>query len=83
MTDSTTDVSSEEQFINSFRYVVPISLKINEVVGMYNPLVVEAATLVFCINDFLLCMCLNYENVRGLCFDGAEKISGQISGVQK
>jgi len=28
-------------------------------------------------------MCLSFENVRGLCFDGAATMSGHRSGVQK
>lgn len=84
MADGTTDVSGEEQFSICFRYVEPISLKINEVfVGMYNPPSADAATLFSCINDLLVRMCLNFENVRGLCFDGAANMSGRISGVQK
>lgn len=84
MADGTTDVSGKEQFSTCFRFVEPISLKMNEVfVGMYNPLSADAATLFSCINDLLVSMCLNFENVRGLCFDGAANMSGRISKVQK
>jgi hypothetical protein len=50
---------------------------------MLNPPSGNAETLFSCINDLLTRMCLNFENVRGLCFDGAATTSGHISGVQK
>lgn len=80
-------MSCEEQFSICFCYVELISLKINEVfVGMYNSPIVDAVTLFSCINDLLVllvCMCLNFENVKGLYFDGAANMSGRINEVQK
>lgn len=84
MADGTTDVSGQEQFSVCFRFVDLVSFKINEVfVGMYNPPSTNAETLFSCISDVLTRMCLSFEDVRGLCFDGAATMSGHISGVQK
>jgi len=84
MADGTTDISGQEQFSICFRFLNTISLNINEFfVGMYNPPSGNAETLFSCINDLLTRMCLSFENVRGLCFDGAATMSGHISGVQK
>ncbi|XP_060882105.1 zinc finger MYM-type protein 1-like [Metopolophium dirhodum] len=82
MADGTTD--GQEQFSICFRFLNTISLNINEIfVGMYNPSSGNAETLFSCITDLLTRMCLSFENVRGLCFDGAATMSGHRSGVQK
>jgi len=84
MADGTTDISGQEQFSICFRFLNTISLNINEIfVGMYNPPSGNAETLFSCITDLLTRMCLSFENVRGLCFDGAATMSGHRSGVQK
>lgn len=84
MADGTTDIFGQEQFSICFRFLKTISLNINEIfVGMYNPPSGNAETLFSCITDLLTRMCLSFENVRELCFDGAATMSGHRSGVQK
>ncbi|KAL4149855.1 hypothetical protein QTP88_003706 [Uroleucon formosanum] len=76
MADGTTDISGQEQFSICFRFLNTISLNINEIiVGMYNPPSGNAETLFSCITDLLTRMCISFENVRGLCFDGAATMS--------
>ncbi|XP_022168292.1 zinc finger MYM-type protein 1-like [Myzus persicae] len=81
--DSTTDISSTEQFSLCIRYV-DSNFEVHEVfTGLYNTPDSKALTFFDTIKDILIRFTLSTSNLRGHCFDGAANMSGKLNGVKK
>lgn len=82
MADETTDASHKEQMSVNFR-VVDENLKIHEhFLGFYETPFTDSVTLFNVIKDVLLRFNLPLCRCRGQCYDGANCVSGYISGLQ-
>lgn len=82
MGDETTDISRKEQMSINFR-VVDDDLLIKEIfVGLYDVPATDSETLFKVIEDVLLRFQLKFESCRGQCYDGANNVSGSITGLQ-
>lgn len=83
MLDESQDVSIKEQMTVCFRYVDE-NFEINEdFVGLYEVPSTDADTLFNVVKDILVRFELPISNCRGMCFDGANNMSGVNSGLQK
>ncbi|XP_025206906.1 zinc finger MYM-type protein 1-like [Melanaphis sacchari] len=81
--DSTTDISSAEQFSLCIRYV-DSNFEVHELfTGLYNTPDSKALTFFDTIKDILIRFTLSTSNLRGHCFDGAANMSGKLNGVKK
>lgn len=82
MADKTTDMSHKEQMSINFR-VVDECLQIHEYFrGFYETPFTDAETLFRVIQDVLLRFNLPFCRCRGQYYDGANCVSGHITGLQ-
>ncbi|XP_043192308.1 zinc finger MYM-type protein 1-like [Amphibalanus amphitrite] len=80
--DGTTDVAGKEQICVCYRFVND-KLEAQEVfLGLYAAPDSTAATLTKVLLDATQRLVGGISHLRGMCFDGASNMSGQISGVQ-
>ncbi len=81
--DETTDISSKEQVSVCIRYVSP-SLQVHEIfVGFYETTSTKSSTMFDIAQDVLTRFEMQISNCRGLCFDGAANMAGNVTGLQK
>lgn len=82
--DGSTDVTGNEQFTFCVRWVDGMTLKVREeFFGMYNAPDSRAETLYKALRDMILRLGLDFQNLRGHCFDGAANMASRFTGVQK
>lgn len=82
MSDETTDVSRKEQMSINFR-VVDEKVVVHELfLGFYDTPKTDFDTLFEVIKDSLTRYTLSFNKCRGQCFDGANNVSGSITGLQ-
>lgn len=82
MADETTDVSTKEQMSINFR-VVNNDMTIEEIFcGFYECSFTNSETLFEVVKDVLMRFQLPMEKCRGQCYDGANNVSGAITGLQ-
>ena len=80
--DGTTDISGQEQFSVTLRYVQPDLTYRNMFLGFYNCPDSTGESLFKAICDIFLRLNLPMERIQGYCFDGASNMSGMVKGVQ-
>lgn len=82
MSDETTDSSRKEQMSLNFR-TVDENLAIHEnFLGFYDVPSTDSKTLFDVLKDVLLRFNLKFLNCRGQCYDGANNMSGDYTGLQ-
>lgn len=82
--DGTTDITGQEQFTLYVRWVDRSKLTAREAfVGLYNALDSRADTIYKGLKDIILLIGLEFQNLRGHCFNEPANISNRFSGLQK
>lgn len=82
ISDETTDISRQEQMSMNFR-IVDENLEIEEIfMGFYETAYTDSKTLFSVIKDVLLRLTLPINKCRGQCYDGANAVSGEFTGLQ-
>lgn len=80
--DGTTDISGTEQFSICIRCVDSMLVPQEYFLGLYEPPDSKGCTLASVLKDVFIRLQLDWNKLRGQCYDGAANMSGQIRGCQ-
>ena len=80
--DETTDVSGKEQAYTVVRFVDSEDIVHERLIGLSAVSKADTETLFKQLKDTLISHDLSLSQIRGQCYDGASKMSGQYSGLQ-
>lgn len=82
MADETKDMSKKEQLALLLRYYHDGQIK-ERAIGTFHAINLDAHSLTNMIMSTITALGLSIDNCVGQCFDGANVMSGELSGVQK